>query len=441
MQAGSVPNDVSQNIDYVKNTLKLSSNSDFNENSEKSFKDVLSSNEMEGYETDISLNDSETCVNFDLLDDLYQFDESAIKQDMSLIDTLLINNANIVGHENFDNSSCEYTHDEDTEGNVSDSCIDGIVDCNAGVENLDTFQEGTKSINNKNNRETIVLKKEIICDVEDINHDDSTLKNDDKFLSGESSNITGNKELQIAESCDDDINTNNKDFFIKEKNKVSKELGKKYNSDKVSEKFNSTENNNVGHGINSNQNGFSEIDKQIFDFENNTEKKRSWNESSLGIVKNINSTKLIGDVDPKLQSADIKSRVISDTKGALAECIKSKDGEFDLYLKPKTLGMLKIKVSFKGNNSISVIFNATNPQAVNILKQESSDIVNMISSLGFDVNSDSLNFNFSQNNNDQNFIKHSFKGSGGSSSNVEIENINVYKKIWILNDQNVDVLV
>lgn len=444
MQAGSI-NDMSQNIDYLNSTIKLNSNNNSDQNTEKSFKDVLSDNDMDGYEADVSSNSSEDCVNFDLSNEIEQDNELVINQEMSLVDVLFIN-SNAIRYEKSDDCDIECKCDKSTLDNASDFSEVAIdvdnhdIDNHSENDDLVGIQKFSKidTFDQKIDKDAIL--KEDLADYYVEDPDKIIFQSNDKVLIFDSVSVTEAKESQCKESFDNSINIDKMTDF-NEKDEINQELDKKTNSDETLVKASTISDNNKIYGNSLNQKKIVENGKYDFELKNNVDKKSTEPILDFGMLKVPENIKLSDTVEPKLHSSNVQFRVINDTKNALAECIKSKDGEFDLYLEPKTLGVLKIKVSFKENNSISVTFNATNHQAIDILKQESSDIVNMISSLGFDVNSESLNFNFSQSSQDQNFTKHSFNDGNGNLSDSYIENVDKYKKIWILNDQNVDILV
>lgn len=437
MQLGNVVNDLSQNIDCGNGTLKLSTNhDDFNKNPERSFKEVLSDNDIDGYETDVSLGDEVTDICFDLSNDFVQTD-GLMKQDMSLIDILFIN-TNVDYQKTYD--EMEYNCSENALDDISNSNYDGLCNGNNIEKDLQNFQEILGNNYNKKN----ILKNKIISNTDNSDSSDSEFQNNVESLKFNSINVINDKDVdnKSKEQLEDSANIEKLGVKIKSNfnNEFKQGVDKKYNEDENMVKSNSSLNNfdQVG---NSSKENFEKSGKKIFDLEINTKKESTRNTVDINVLKSEESIKFTDDTEPILGSKSIESRVINDTKNALAECIRSKDGEFNLYLEPKSLGVLKIKVSFKENNTISVIFNATNPQAIDILKQETSDIVNMISSLGFDVNSESLNFNFSQQHSNSSFSRNQSFRSDGDKSVGYSENIGMYKKIWILNDQNIDVLV
>lgn len=437
MQLGNVVNDLSQSIDCGNGTLKLSTNhDDFNKNPERSFKEVLSDNDIDGYETDVSLGDEVRDICFDLSNDFVQTD-GLMKQDMSLIDILFIN-TNVDYQKTYD--EIEYDCSENTLEDIANSNYEGLCNGNNIEKDLQNFQEILGNNDNKKN----ILKNKIISNTDS---SDSEFQDNVESLKFNSINVINDKDVdnKDKEQLEDFTNIEKQiTLDVKIKSNFNDEfkqgVDKKYNEDENMVKSNSSLNNfdQVG---NSSKKHFEKGDKKIFDLEINNKKESTRNAVDINVLKSEESIKFSDNPEPILGGKSIESRVINDTKNALAECIRSKDGEFNLYLEPKSLGVLKIKVSFKENNTISVIFNATNPQAIDILRKETSDIVNMISSLGFDVNSESLNFNFSQQHSNSSFSRNqSFRPDGDKSVGYS-ENLGMYKKIWILNDQNIDVLV
>lgn len=434
MQLSNVVNDISQNIDYGNGTLKLSiSGDDSNKNHEKSFKDVLSIIDEGGYETDVSSEDEVSDICFDLSNEIDQTEDS-LKQDMSLVD-ILYTNLNI-DHQKAENET-EYNHSGNISNDITNNNYEAFSDNNNIEKNLQNFQEIFGNNDNKRN----VLKNKAISSNDDFGNNDQKFQYDsENFLTG--INLS---ELDKKESFTDIVNIEKQvPLDIKIKNdfndKFKQDVDKKYNKEENIDKSNSVLN-NFDQVNDSSKENFEKDDKKIFSLESNTNKESAGNIVDIDLLKIEENIKFSDNTESILSNKNIESKVINDTKNALVECIRSKDGEFNLYLEPKSLGTLKIKVSFKENNAISVIFNATNSQAIDILKQETSDIINMISSLGFDVNSESLNFNFSQNHSNSNFFKNQSFRSDGDKSVGYSENVGMYKKIWILNDQNIDVLV